>query len=103
MKIREQVFILPTSMPGNFLHLLCQGAFFVYTRICAASHAGQAGYRFSHPSDYDLRDSTPIFPFTGTSHLLHFPVQSSSGSDFSRSDQRIFASLKQELQNIGDC
>ena len=47
MKIREQVFILPTSMPGNFLHLLCQGAFFVYTRICAASHAGQAGYRFS--------------------------------------------------------
>ncbi|HVB75991.1 MAG TPA: hypothetical protein VNE38_20760 [Ktedonobacteraceae bacterium] len=71
MKIREQVFILPTSMVGNYLHLLCQDASFVYTRICVASHAGQAGYRFSHPLDYDLRDSTPIFPFTATSILLN--------------------------------
>ena len=79
MKIREQVFILPTSMPGNFLHLLCQGAFFVYTRICAASHAGQAGYRFSHPSDYDLRDSTPIFRLQLPHICSTFPCNQAAG------------------------
>lgn len=71
MKIREQVFSQPTSMVGNYFHPLCQHAFFVYTSICVASQTGQAGYRFSHSLDYDIRDSTPIFPFSATSYLLH--------------------------------
>ena len=88
MKIREQVFILPTSMPANYLYLLCQDAFFVYARICAASHAG---YRFSHPLDYGLQDSTPIFPFTATPNLLHLPVQSSAAGQILADQTSVFS------------